>query len=106
MPIVVSAKDNVIINAGDGTIANLSNTATGTGAITIMSGTVTKLATASNSTIAVNGGEVKTIEKTNTAGNVTIGAATVGTLEAKTAAGSTFTTTVTKGAEITESEAG
>ncbi len=102
MPIVVSATGALNINAGEGTIANLSNTAAAIGAITITSGKVTKLASASTSTIAVNGGEVTTIEQTAN-GNVTIGAAKVGTLEAKPATGDlTFTTTVTKGAEITD----
>ena len=101
MPIVVSATGALNINAGEGTIANL-NAAAGIGDLTITTGKVTKLVSASTNATAVNGGEVTTIEKTAN-GNVAIGAAKVGTLEAKPAAGDlTFTTTVTKGAEITD----
>lgn len=94
---IVSDK-NFVIDAGEGQIANV--VLSGTAELTVKSGKVTKVASASSGAMEIAGGEVTTIEKTDDEGNVTIGAAKVGTLEAKNDA--TFATTVTKGAEITD----
>ena len=93
---IVSGKD-LTIDAVEGEIANV--VLSGTAELTVKSGKVTKVASASSGAMVIAGGEVTTIEKTHKEGDVTIGAAKVGTLEAKTDA-SEFTTTI-NGGEVT-----
>ena len=99
MPIVVSTAAPIVINAGEGTIADLTASAAST--IDVNNGTVTALKStnATGAAINVNGGTVTTLTAKGTAADVTVAKdATVATLDASA---STAKVDVQAGAKVT-----
>ena len=96
MPIVVSGTGAVTIDAGDGSIGNLTTTDAGTGAITVNSGTIAAITTNGENAITVNKGKVTSITNKKAAGDIEVKGGEVTTITADKAA-STFKSTISGG---------
>ena len=97
MPIAVSGTAAVTIDAGDGSIGNLTTTvAAASGDITVNSGTVAAITTNGGNAVTVNDGKVTSITNKVATGNIVVAGGEVTTITADKAA-STFTSTISGG---------